>query len=334
MKTLLLLSVLALLPAESTQAQAPPSLKEIEPPDVYVHVDHVRQELELLRAWMGRPRDERPELGISGAEPREVFFQAITLFRKADRLAFEQTQRRARGAPRLPAGEIRPSHVYGRLLDATDAIREIVLNSGLESLDLERPDQVEIDAAAPSDVYDIASLLVSELAHLHAIVQANRQLNLLLERRFSPSDVFEQVTVAIGFCEQLLGRFPEAETMPKAPEFEPNKRPGDVYGRLLDATDAIREIVLNSGLESLDLERPDQVEIDAAAPSDVYDIASLLVSELAHLHAKLPDPTPPREAYFPGRKFPSDVYQRAGILEAQLSSLRQLSAKNPEWLER
>jgi hypothetical protein len=217
MKTLLLLSVLALLPAESTQAQAPPSLKEIEPPDVYVHVDHVRQELELLRAWMGRPRDERPELGISGAEPREVFFQAITLFRKADRLAFEQTQRRARGAPRLPAGEIRPSHVYGRLLDATDAIREIVLNSGLESLDLERPDQVEIDAAAPSDV---------------------------------------------------------------------------------------------------------------------YDIASLLVSELAHLHAKLPDPTPPREAYFPGRKFPSDVYQRAGILEAQLSSLRQLSAKNPEWLER
>jgi hypothetical protein len=36
--------------------------------------------------------------------------------------------------------------------------------------------------------------------------------------------------------------------------------------------------------------------------------------------------------YYPGRKFPSDVYQRAGILKVQLNDLLTKVADNPGWL--
>gem|GEM_PF-6574743 len=40
----------------------------------------------------------------------------------------------------------------------------------------------------------------------------------------------------------------------------------------------------------------------------------------------------PREVYYVGRKFPAHVYQRAGILEAQLVELENLVRKNPDWM--
>ena len=80
------------------------------------------------------------------------------------------------------------------------------------------------------------------------------------------------------------------------------------------------------------LDRLDDGRINRATPSDVYDIVSLLVSELAFLHAALPGAEPPHKSYFPGRKFPSDVYQRVGILEKQLAQLESLVERQPDWL--
>ena len=42
----------------------------------------------------------------------------------------------------------------------------------------------------------------------------------------------------------------------------------------------------------------------------------------------------PRPAYYPGRKFPSDVYQRAGQLKIQLDELQGLVNTRPDWLQR
>ena len=67
-------------------------------------------------------------------------------------------------------------------------------------------------------------------------------------------------------------------------------------------------------------------------PSDVYDMATLLVSELAYLWAQLDDAAVPRPAYYPGSRFPSHVYQRAGLLERQLSDLAALVDATPDWL--
>ena len=70
----------------------------------------------------------------------------------------------------------------------------------------------------------------------------------------------------------------------------------------------------------------------AAAPSDVYDIASLLVSELAHLHSLHGKLNPPRRVFYPGHLFPSHVYRRAGMLESQIEQLEGFVEKDPDWL--
>jgi hypothetical protein len=82
-----------------------------------------------------------------------------------------------------------------------------------------------------------------------------------------------------------------------------------------------------------------QMQVEAQSlswvtPTDTHELASLLVSELAHLHKKLPTAREPRNVYYPGRKFPSHVYQRAGILEDQLRNLERRVDRNPNWLGR
>ncbi len=52
---------------------------EIEPPDVYQSTMVVRGELERIREALDKPRDSRAEINIRNAQPREVFFQAVTL---------------------------------------------------------------------------------------------------------------------------------------------------------------------------------------------------------------------------------------------------------------
>ena len=117
--------------------------------------------------------------------------------------------------------------------------------------------------------------------------------------------------------------------MPKAPAFERRKSPADVYRRLVGCFTLIRKIMERSGLKALTLTtHPAEVN-----PSDVYDIASLSVSELTLLHAHLDATLPPPAPYYPGRKFPADVYQRAGLLETILTKLLQLVDTHPTWLQ-
>lgn len=297
-------------------AQAPPPIEEIKPPDVFRHIDLLRQELEELRAFSGSPKDPRPELEISGAEPRDVFFQALTLFRKANRYCFEQTRERAKGEPRPAESEILPRHVYATVDAALKRVLQVKKSYGIKK---EFTMIARDESKTPSEV-------------MRSIIQANRQLNLLLERRFAPSDAYQQVTVAIGYTERLLGQFSTTTSMPKAPPLEPYKMPGHVFGRLLDIYEQIRKVSLASGLKSLTLKRPDAKAILEMGPSDVYDIASMLVSELNYLHSLLPEATPPRPVYYPGRKIPTDVFQRAGILDRQLSELERLIGNHPDWL--
>lgn len=288
--------------------------ESIGPPEIYARVALVRSELDRIRAVMGRPENLQSEIGVEGAAPREVYFQALTLFRKSERLCFEQTHERA-SPPSVPDGEITPADV-GEMVDAAlERIRLVRNDIGIPQ-DLPTP---ELDPQkTPNDVF-------------RSIVQANRQLNLLLDNRVSPSDVYEQVTLGISYAARILSHFEAADRYPLAPEFESKKRPADVYRRSLEIFEQLRSIADQSGLEMLKLTVNDEI-IEQATPSDVYDIVSLLVSELAYVHSHVPDAKPPRNVVFPGRKFPSHVYQRAGILKAQLSELERLSKDAPDWL--
>jgi hypothetical protein len=108
------------------------------------------------------------------------------------------------------------------------------------------------------------------------------------------------------------------------------KIPADVYDRLVRCYAHFRRIAIASRLKCLDLRTQSDSK---TAPSDVYDIASLLVSELAYVNAQLPKSRPAPQRYYSGDKVPSDVYQRVGILEAQLTALADLVEHNLDWLD-
>jgi hypothetical protein len=285
--------------------------QDIEPPDVYVDTFLVRDELELIRLEMGKPKDTRREIGVAEAEPREVFFQALTLFHKANRLSFELTRERAE-LPEKPVGAIRMAHVRDVLEAVLERLQRV--KGVLGSFERSRKRARE-PARTPSDVF-------------RSIVQANRQVNLLLNQQFAPSDVFQQVTLAVGYAAQLRTQFPGTR-MPEAPVFERRKRPADVYHRLIECFARVRDVMQHSGLNALTLD----MHPETVTPSDVYDIASLLVSELSFLHSHLNGVLAPPDTYYPGRKFPSDVYQRAGLLEALLIDLQALVKTSPSWLQ-
>jgi hypothetical protein len=304
--------------ATSTQPERPgvaAPTQAITPAHVYQRVDFLRREIELIRLEMGIPKASPPPIEIEGAEPREVYFQALTIFRKSDRLAFEHTRERVE-EPVEPRGSIQPAgvrEVVNAALGRIGAVKEsLAITEQSEMSPLERG----ID---PSQV-------------LNSILGANRELNQLLDRPFAPSDVYRQLTVAIAHAARLLDSPSAVSTPPPPPPFERRKRPSDVYRRMVECFHEIREIGKKSGVPMLTFKVNDQ-QIEDVAPSDVYDIASLLVSELAHLHRQLPGAAPSRKVYNPGRKLPSHVYQRMGILCSQMEALQRKVDADPDWLK-
>ena len=88
---------------------------------------------------------------------------------------------------------------------------------------------------------------------------------------------------------------------------------------------------------SLDLQMVDwiggaYVVDDAIDPSDVYDLATLLLSELEYLHSLVPGARAPIQAAHPGKRWPSDVYQLAGVLAHQAGYIMVLAREEPESL--
>jgi len=301
---------LAILIGSITTQTATAASDDTAPPDVYVRSLLVRDELELIRLEMGQPKDTRRELRVHGAEPREVFFQALTLFHMVNRLSFDLIRERAE-LPEKPVVTPRPTHVKEVLDALLVQLQRVKAALGSTTTSQQRPRDA---AMTPSDVF-------------RSIVQATRQVDLLLDRHMASSDVFQQVTLAVGYAAQLRTRFPGTR-MPEAPPFERRKRPADVYHRLIACFHRVRAIMMHSGLSTLTLDQHPEV----VTSNDVYNIAALIVSELSDLHARVDGALPPPAPYDPGRKFPADVYQRAGLLETLLIDLQARVEASPAWL--
>jgi hypothetical protein len=272
----------------------------------------LRGHVEQIRVEMGKLAVPERVIDVSGVAAREVYFQAQTLFEKANRLSFEYTRQIA-DPPADPEPPIQPKHVLALVESALGRIRLVKAELGI-------PEPVEVPAFDESKT--AADVIVATL-------HASRGLNQLLDQPFSSSEVYRQVTLAMGYTARLRAQFP-GDRIPEAPAFERGKEPQDVSHRLRSCLSIVHQIAHRSGIEMLRAQRTD--DRARVTPGDVYDLATLIVSELAYLWSRLEDVSPPRPAYYPGRKFPSHVFQRAGQLERQLSELRARVEAEPDWL--
>ena len=154
----------------------------------------------------------------------------------------------------------------------------------------------------------------------NATIAAGTEIDHLLELRTSSSDVFQLVTSAVHIAAALHTTIPGGPNLPDEPPFEPNKMLSDNLGRLQDCFELVRPVGDSRGVYSLDLEFTKQIE-NRVSRSDVSDMASLVLEQLVGLHRRFPDASAPRQAHYPGRRFPSHVYQRLGLLELILQDL-------------
>ena len=273
-------------------------LEDIQPAHCYARATHLLGELELVRDELGRTKDARPAPEITNAAPREVYFEAIAAWHKADRLSGELGARSGISAPAAPVlRELRPGHC----LQLIDGVLAQILDIKLRLQITEKVAEPAIEPKRqPSDV-------------LVVLVRVNRELSRCLERPFTPSDVHRTVALAQAYATRL------GATAPQAP-FERKRRPTDCYQRLEACLAAVGVLIAKHGETALQ-SRGTPTDIQ---PTDVYDPANLVLGEVAFLHSLTAD-AKPVHAFEPGGhayRVPAHVYQLVRTLEAQLASVR------------
>ena len=284
------------------------------PTDVYTLSQQVAANIELIRLEMGIPEEDMTDIAISNAQPREVYFQALTLFKKSNRLMFEQLRERV-DDPAAPPKNIQPSDVFGLVDKANKIILQVKQSLNINETVTNESSNVE---RTPDEVYKL-------------IIQVNRTLNTLLQNRFAPAEVYQQITYGVGLAASIMATVIATDRLGTEPVYVRKKTPTQVYRKLIDIYSIIHEVIKMSGENCLKI-ASSEYKRENVSPSDVYDLSSLLVSELKYLHTLTPNASPAKSSYYPGDKLPSHVFQRAGRLENQISRLRQYVSTHKDWL--
>ena len=294
----------------------PVSIEGITPADVFARVQWLRKELDDIRFEMGRPKVREVGLIVEEATPHEVFFQAKILYQKVIHLRQELT-----GEPR-PRGNIddpktiKPFHVW-KVVD--HALQRLLHLKKQLDIPTQNSEAVPEPSTKPTQVFFVIGF-------------ASQQLNHLLSHQFSPKDVMDQVNLSMAYTSKLLARFPEQPQQLPEPPRERGRKPSDVFYRLSECYQQLVKIAHTSNIQMLRLS-PKNFDRPHVHPNDVYDLASLLVSELTYLDSHIPQPGKPKHEKSHAPVLPSHVYQNAGSLYSQLQELNRQVQANPQWLK-
>ncbi|HTJ42847.1 MAG TPA: hypothetical protein VL463_12175 [Kofleriaceae bacterium] len=278
------------------------SIDAVEPADCYLNAVQLAAAVEQLRRDLGRTTETRPAIKVTGASPRECWFAALAVHHKAARLAEEfgaDVSQPVDHAP--PVDKIRPGHV-NQVIEAAARHVAAVHKSVCDEAAPAAPAREA--SRTPSDVFGVLATL-------------SRQLDRLLEKPTTPGEVYERVTLALCYAERLCGDHSHA-----MPAHEHGKIPADCLARLHEALDAARSLIKSKGHPVIE---HGTLGGDTAQvrPSDCYDIATLVLGEVAFLHALAHDSNPPApyEHVGAGHKLPSHVYALAGALTATIGRI-------------
>jgi len=291
---------------------------EITSEHTCARVGQVLAEIEALRLETGRTRDARVPMQVRDASPREVFYHARTVHRKADQLVVELGGE----SVAAPDAEIRARARPADVLKVLDSARARLAEA-------RRRLRIEGDTSVP----ELPGPLIRDAGKtatdvLNGCLLASRQLNTMLAHAFASAEAHELLVRAESLCAGLLAQ--HGLEMPPTPAFERRKFPREVFEELWQACEMLQQVVHDSKLSALQLDRGFVGEL----PTDVYDIASLIVSELEYLASFLRQPAIPRAQAAPlPRVLPAHNFQRARRLRVGIALLAGAVRGRPDWLQ-
>lgn len=253
----------------SAESSALPTPAHIAPKHVYALAQLVDKEVESLRYIMGATKINNTLFQVTNAEPREVYFQAVNLYGKTNRLHHNLTARSISDHD-LPTVEqhIRPADVWAVLSVTLTQLNEI--KAGYNITDQAIFPEIE-ENRKPSDVYQ--SLLLT-------IRQVNQMLR---EKPYTHSDVYQEITSALYCLLNIYTTFPGLE-MQRQPALKPGKKAEDVFTELINTYQTVRDVMQLSGLKMLKISTVPTLD---TKPGDIYELAVLITSELKFLHSKI-----------------------------------------------
>jgi hypothetical protein len=295
------------------------SEEEITSEHTSARIGQILGEIEALRLDMGRHKDARVPMQVRGAAPREVFYFAETVHRKANQLCVE-----------LGASPVDPPRaaVTGRacpadVLRVLDGVRERLAQARLY-LHLEGdPPPPEL----PGPLWREAGKTPSDV--LSGCLVASRQLNVMLASAFASRQGHELLIRSLGIAQKLLEL--HGATLPPPSPFERRKFPRDVFQALWETCQAFYEALLGWGVKVVEVDRGFVGE----DPSDVYDLAALILSALEYVASFVPLTDAPRlEVRVPAPVLPAHNYQRARQLQAAIVALAGAVRAPSNWLRK
>lgn len=238
--------------------------RDIEPRDVFSRVIWLEKEIRALESFK---KIDESELEIAyivdRASPREVYFAAISLLKKTQRLCFEITGKL--GGSWNKDFRNKPVDVFRVLNQVMISIHTIKSYQYTTLSTSEKPTLY----AGPTDVYN-------------QILKVSRLVSVLHEEPVTPADVLNVVNKSLGVAQKLHTLIHNRAYTPVTTKTLTQKQPRDVFHnihQLLSTTTQFSRSYYNIGMLNI---YPLSINRDIA-PSDVIDIAYLLNAELEYI---------------------------------------------------
>ncbi|MBT4836111.1 MAG: hypothetical protein HON94_02065 [Methylococcales bacterium] len=273
----------------------------IIPADVLTRIIYLQQNMDNLRLFMGKPKTSKPWIVTIKVQPRSVYFQAQSLLVKANQLSLEQTGIHIKIPAIKKTLNIRSKDVFETVNLAMGLANNVKYKYKIPTRSTVQP---QAESTSSNQVYT-------------ALVSANQQINYLLDHPVSSSEVFQTMEEALFYLRAIIEIKLSNTQLADKPVYIRNKTPRDVFFLLFESLKQINILFSSNKLNGINVQLASQV-LQQQKPGDVNDLAKVVLSEIKFLYDHFGLQTK-YQGYYPGRKFPSDVYQQVNWLHLLLN---------------
>ncbi len=244
--------------------------EDIQPKDVYARSLWLEKEIKLVDVDNNLTSSNTiPAYRVTKAKPYEVNFIAKSVLNKAQRLCFTYTKSLGGHTPKSRLFHDKPVNVFRLLNQSMISIQFVKQANEIKT----RLNEEIVADATPSDVYN--KLLVN-----------SRMISNLNTNKIKPSDVLaivdEAYGVAVALKQDILKSNYKLNTGVVNEVQYSDKSPQDVFYNLISLFDLITKYASDN--LSKELLRLEPINVDREIePSDVIDLASLVLAELTFL---------------------------------------------------